>query len=76
MLSGNITLNSDSLIATFKLLLLVLSILYFLFSIIVVRQVSLMTDSLVTEITPAFRVFAIIFAVISLAVVISFIKLL
>lgn len=76
MLGSTINLNTPDLISIFRALLLALAILYFFFSLIVVRQVNLMTESLQTEVSPIFKVFAIVFAVISLAVVIYFVNLL
>jgi len=73
---GGLTFNLNSLVSLFKILLLILAVLYFIFSLVVVRQVSLMTETLITNVSPAFRVFSIIFAIISLAVVVLFITLL
>ena len=75
MLNNVINFDTPTLVTLFRVLLLILALLYFAFSLIVVRQVNLMTETLETEINPAFRVFAIIFAGISLAVVVLFIKL-
>lgn len=47
--------------------------LYFIFSLIVVRQVNLMTETLITEIAPFFRAFAIIHAGVALGMMILFI---
>lgn len=56
-----------------KILLVLLSILYFIFSLIVVRQVNLMTETLITEVAPYLRAFAIIHAGVALGIVILFI---
>ncbi|MDD2822577.1 MAG: hypothetical protein PHQ59_00715 [Candidatus Daviesbacteria bacterium] len=53
--------------------LVVLSLLYFIFSLIVVRQINLMTDTLITEVAPYLRAFAIIHSGISLGIIILFI---
>lgn len=58
---------------TVKILLVLLSVLYFIFSLIVVRQVNLMTDTLITEVAPFLRAFAIIHAGVALGIVILFI---
>ena len=50
-----------------------LSVLYFIFSLIVVRQVNLMTETLITEVAPLLRAFAIIHSGIALGIVILFI---
>lgn len=47
--------------------------LYFIFSLIVVRQVNLMTETLITEVAPLLRAFAIIHSGIALGIVILFI---
>ncbi len=56
--------------------LLLLAVLYFIFSLIVVRQVSLMTDTLMTEVAPLIRAFSIIHAGLALGIIILFIGLL
>lgn len=56
--------------------LLLLAALYFVFSLIVVRQVSLMTETLMTEVAPLIRAFSIIHAGLSLGIIILFIGLL
>ncbi len=52
---------------------IVLAGLYFIFSLIVVRQVNLMTDTLITEVAPFLRAFAIIHAGVALGIIILFI---
>jgi hypothetical protein len=56
---------------TFKVLFLILFILYFGFSLIVIRQVQLMTDTLQTEVSPVLRSFALLHAIVSLGIVIG-----
>lgn len=53
--------------------LVILGVLYFIFSLIVVRQVNLMTDTLITEVAPLLRAFAIIHTGVSLGIIILFI---
>lgn len=53
--------------------IVLLSGLYFIFSLIVVRQVNLMTETLITEVAPFLRAFAIIHSGIALGIVILFI---
>lgn len=50
--------------------IIILSVFYFLFSLVVVRQVSLMTDTLITEISPYLRAFSLIHAGLALGVII------
>lgn len=44
--------------------------LYFIFSLIVVRQVNLMTETLITEVAPFLRAFAIIHAGVALGMIV------
>lgn len=53
-----------------KVGIIILSVFYFLFSLVVVRQVSLMTDTLITEISPYLRAFSLIHAGLALGVII------
>jgi len=71
-----INFNPALVFFVFKVLLTILAGLYFIFSLVVIRQASLMTESLSTEVDPAIRVFAIFYAVLSLGVLILFIRLL
>lgn len=56
-----------------KSAIIILGSLYFIFSLIVVRQVNLMTDTLITEVAPFLRAFAIIHAGVALGIIILFI---
>lgn len=71
------TFISTDLLPLFNVLLkygfIALAILYFVFSLIVVRQVQLMTDTLVTEVSPVLRAFSILHAGIALGIVVLFI---
>lgn len=58
-----------------KIGFIILFILYFAFSLIVVRQVQLMTDTLVTEVSPYLRGLTILHAGIALAIIVIFIGL-
>lgn len=49
---------------------------YFIFSLVVVRQVSLMTETLITEVSPFIKAFSIIHAGLALGIIILFIGLL
>lgn len=59
-----------------KIGIIILAIFYFFFSLIVVRQISLMSQTLITEITPLLRAFSIIHAGAALGVVILMIQML
>ena len=52
---------------------IILAFLYFIFSLIVVRQVNLMTETVITEVAPLLRAFAIIHSGLALGIVILFI---
>lgn len=56
-----------------KLGILFLAVLYFVFSLIVARQINLMTETLITEAVPILRAFAIIHAGLALGIIILFI---
>jgi hypothetical protein len=75
-LASGVTVDINIFFLVLRILLLILGVLYFIFSVVIVRQVSLMTESLQTEINPVLSVFAIAYAVVSLGVVLIFIKLL
>lgn len=53
--------------------IIVLLVLYFVFSLIVVRQVSLMTETLITEVSPVLRFFSVVHAGLALGIVVLFI---
>lgn len=59
-----------------KIVTTLLAIIYFFFSLIVVRQVNLMTDTLVTEVSPLLRALAILHAGLSLGIIMILIGLL
>lgn len=50
--------------------ILVLAVLYFIFSLIVIRQVNLMTEIIMTEAAPILRAFSIIHSGLALGIVI------
>jgi hypothetical protein len=57
----------------FKFGFIVFAVLYFIFSLIVLRQINLMTRTIVTEGGPILRILGIAYAVLSLGVLIYFI---
>lgn len=57
----------------FKVGFVILAILYFIFALIVVRQVNLMTETVITEGGPILRAISILHAGLALAVVVLFI---
>lgn len=59
-----------SLWLAFEVGIFILSILYFIFSLIVIRQVALMTEALITEVSPFLRALSIIHAGLALGVVV------
>ncbi len=58
----------------FNLAFVIFATLYFLFSLIIIRQVSLMAETVRTELGGLLRLVSIIFALLSLAILIYFIK--
>ncbi len=57
----------------FKIGFIAFGVAYFLFSLVVVRQVSLMTETLITEVSLLLRILAILFALLSLGILVLFI---
>lgn len=53
--------------------IIILAILYFIFSLIVARQINLMAETLITEAVPYLKAFAIIHSGLALGVIILFI---
>lgn len=64
--------NLGSVIVLFKIGYIIFAILYFFFSLIVVRQVALMTETVVTEAGGILKVLSIIYAIFSLGIVVLF----
>ena len=75
-ISQVISFPAEGVLLIIKVGLIILSVLYFVFSLIVVRQVNLMTDTLITEVSPILQAMAIINAGVALGVIILFIGLL
>ena len=69
------TLINDPAII-FRFGFIIFSLLYFVFTLIVIRQVNLMTRTVVTEGGPALRVLSFIYALLALIVVVIFVILL
>jgi hypothetical protein len=53
----------------FKWAIVAFSFMYFLFSLIVMRQIRLMTDTLITNISPIIRAFGVIHAIFALILI-------
>lgn len=50
----------------FKGMIVVLVFLYFIFSLIIIRQVNLMSDALITQVGPALRLLSIVNTIVAL----------
>lgn len=70
---GDFLLTQGLILLVFKIGFVIFAAVYFIFSLIVVRQVNLMTDTLITEVAAFIRIFAVIFAILSLLILIYFI---
>lgn len=57
-----VTLSLNTLWTVFRVGIFIFAGLYFIFSLIVVRQVYLMTETLITQVSPLIRAFAILHA--------------
>lgn len=66
----------EGVLVVVKVSLVILSALYFIFSLVVVRQVALMTETLVTEVTPLLRAFSIIHVGLALGIIVLLVGLL
>lgn len=63
----------SSTIGLFKIGFVAFAILYFIFSLIVIRQVALMTETVLTEGAPILRVLSILHAGLALGIIVLFI---
>ena len=68
-------LDNIFIAGAFKLGFILFALIYFLFSLIVVGQVRLMTQTVKTEAGPLLRFFSVLFAGIALGLVVLFIAL-
>jgi hypothetical protein len=69
-----IVLSADLVVFLFKVGIIILAVFYFLFSLIVIRQVVNMTDTIASEAAPLLRAFSIVHAGVALGVIILFIS--
>lgn len=79
MIADNILLQPlgiNSLFLVFKIGFISFAVLYFIFTLIVLRQVNLMTDTVITEGAPILKALAILYAGLALGVIVLFIGLL
>ncbi len=73
VLSTNLT---ELVFLVVKIGFVLLAILYFIFSLIVIRQINLMTETVVTEAAAILRAFGILHAGLSLGIVVLLVSLL
>ena len=76
LIDGNILsqyLNNSVIAGTIKVGFVLFAILFFIFSLIVVGQVRLMTQTVKTEAGPLLRFFSVLFAGIALGIIVLFI---
>ena len=66
-------ISIESVFLLIKSGLVLLTVAYFFFSLIVLRQINMMTDTLITEVAPILRAFAVIHAGAALGIIILFI---
>ena len=79
MIDGNILsqyLSNSVISGSFKVGFILFALLYFVFSLIVVGQVRLMTQTVKTEAGPLLRFFSVLFAGIALGLIVLFIAFL
>lgn len=63
----------NSAIGAFRIGLIIFAVLYFIFTLIVIRQVNLMTQTVITEGAPILKALAILFTGLALGVIVLFI---
>lgn len=66
-------LNSPQFIQAIKLGFIGISVVYFIFSLVVIRQVNLMSETVVTKAAGLLKVIAILHALLALVVVVFFV---
>lgn len=64
------TLSTTTFFSLFKFGIIAFSALYFIFSLIVVRQVALMTETVLSEMSSLLRALSLLHAGVSLAIVV------
>lgn len=70
---GSNLLISDAVFSLIRILFLILAALYFIFSLFVIRQINLMTETLMTEAGTILRVFGFFHTLLALGVLIFFV---
>lgn len=68
-----LTLLFNNFAPVFKFGFIIFAVLHFIFTLIVLRQVNLMTNTIITEGGPILRILSIIYAVFALGILIYFI---
>ena len=68
-----LTVLFNNFAPVFKFGFIVFMVLYFIFTLIVLRQINLMTNTIITEGGPILRVLGIIYTVLALAILVFFI---
>ena len=68
-----LTLLFNNFAPVFKVGFIIFAVLHFIFTLIVLRQVNLMTNTIITEGGPILRVLSIVYSVLALLVVVYFI---
>ena len=63
---------SPALMLVFKAFFILIATLYFIFSLFIVRQINLMTETVITEGGPILRAFSLLHAGLALGVIILF----
>lgn len=68
--------SMQSIWISIEVALVVFAAIYFVFSLIVLRQVNLMTETLITEVAPLLRALSIVYSGFSLGIIVLFLGLL
>ena len=73
MITGQDLFGASGVVFLLRIGFVVFAALYFIFSLIIVRQVSLMAETVRTEFGGFLKIFSLLFALFSLAILIYFI---
>jgi hypothetical protein len=74
MMAGGGTLVIPGVLMVVKVGFVIFAVLYFVFSLVIIRQVSLMAETVKTELGGVLKILSIAFALFSLAILIYFLK--
>lgn len=69
-------LSWEWILFIFRVMILVFALLYLIFSVVVMRQINLMTETIITELSPYLRFFGVVYVGVSAGLILLFFGLL